>query len=100
MLRKVDFHQQSNMVIAAVALAVGLLPILIPGLYDQFPGDIRILLGSGVAMGAFTAAILNAVFHHLGSRSDAGPTTSRRSRHDEHHTPAAQPTGAREGQVR
>ena len=68
LLRKVDFHQQSNMVIAAVALAVGLLPILIPGLYDQFPGDLRILLGSGVAMAAFTAAFLNSVFHHLGGR--------------------------------
>ena len=50
MLRKVDFHQQSNMVIAAIALAVGLLPILIPGLYDKFPADVRILLDSGVAM--------------------------------------------------
>jgi len=100
MLRKVDFHQQSNMVIAAIALAVGLLPILIPGLYDQFPGDIRILLGSGVAMTAFTAAILNAVFHHLGSRSDSRPDDITAIKDDEQHTPAAQPAGAREGQVR
>lgn len=69
LLRTVDFHRQSNMIIVAVAFAVGLLPILIPGLYDRFPGDVRILLGSGVAMGAFVAALLNAVFHHLGTRS-------------------------------
>ena len=69
MLRTVDLHRQSNMVIAAVALAVGLLPILIPGFYDRFPGDLRVLLGSGVAMGAFTAVLLNVVFHHLGGRS-------------------------------
>jgi len=100
MLRKVDFHQQSNMVIAAIALAVGLLPILIPGLYDQFPGDLRILLGSGVAMTAFTAAILNAVFHHLGGRSDSRPDDITAIKDDEQHTPAAQPAGAREGQVR
>lgn len=66
MLRKVDFHRQSNMVVAAIALAVGLLPILIPGFYDKFPTNVRILLGSGVAMGAFVAAFLNFVFHHLG----------------------------------
>jgi xanthine/uracil permease len=100
LLRKVDFHQQSNMVIAAVALAVGLLPILIPGLYDQFPGDRRILLGSGVAMTAFTAAILNPVFHHLGGRSDRLPDDITAIRQDEQHTPAAQPAGAREGQAR
>ena len=51
LLQKVDFHQQSNRVIAAVALAVGLLPILIPGFYDKFPADVRILLDSGVAVG-------------------------------------------------
>jgi xanthine/uracil permease len=86
LLRKVDFHQQSNMVIAAVALGVGLLPILIPGFYDKFPGDVRILLGSGVAMGAFVAALLNIVFHHLGaSRPDARTADITEIRHDEHH---------------
>src|SRR3954454_12394841 len=89
LLRKVDFHQQSNMVIAAAAFAVGLLPILIPGFYDKFPGDLRILLGSGVAMGAFVAAILNVVFHHLGRRPvDAPQEDITQLAHDEHHHPA------------
>jgi xanthine/uracil permease len=99
MLRKVDFHQQSNMVIAAVALAVGLLPILIPGFYDKFPGDIRILLGSGVAMGAFTAAFLNFVFHHLGARrGDAATSDITEIKHDEHHHPVDD-CAARQGGV-
>jgi hypothetical protein len=38
LLRKVDFPQRSNMVIAAVAFAVGLLPILIPGFYGAVRG--------------------------------------------------------------
>ena len=92
LLRKVDFHQQSNMVIAAVAFAVGLLPILIPGFYDKFPGDVRILLGSGVAMGAFVAAFLNFVFHHLGGRpGDAADGDITQIAHDEHHHPMAAP---------
>ena len=86
LLRKVDFHEQSNMVIAAVAFAAGLLPILIPGCYDQFPANVRILLGSRVAMGAFVAAFLNFLFHHLGS---AGKQAADRDiievKHDEHH---------------
>lgn len=69
MLRQVDFSDHTNVVICAVALAVGLLPILVPGIYDQFPANARILLDSGVAVGAFTAAVLNVVFHHLGRGS-------------------------------
>lgn len=65
LLRKVDFADQSNVVIAATALAAGLLPILIPGVYNHVPADARILLGSGVAVGAFVAVALNIVFHHL-----------------------------------
>jgi xanthine/uracil permease len=72
--------------LAAVAPGVGLLPILIPGFYDKFPGDVRILLGSGVAMGAFVAALLNIVFHHLGApRPDARTADIAEIRHDEHH---------------
>jgi len=51
-------------------------------------------------MTTFTAAILNAVFHHLGSRSDSRPDDITAIKDDEQHTPAAQPAGAREGQVR
>lgn len=65
MLRKVDFADHANVVIAATALAVGLLPVLIPGMCNHFPADARILLGSGVAVGAFAAVVLNILFHHL-----------------------------------
>jgi xanthine/uracil permease len=100
LLRKVDFHQQSNMVIAAVALAVGLLPILIPGFYDQFPSDVRILLGSGVAMGAFVAAFLNVIFHHLGARHGHAPATDiTEIKHDEHHQHDQKTAAARDDQA-
>lgn len=65
MLRQVDLSDHANIVICATALALGLLPILVPGIYDQFPPNVRILLDSGVAVGAFVAAVLNVLFHHL-----------------------------------
>ncbi|NVK43933.1 MAG: purine/pyrimidine permease [Oceanospirillaceae bacterium] len=68
MLRRVDLRNHANMYIVAVALAVGLLPILVPGVYSQFPSGISSLLGNGVAMGAVSAAILNALFHHVGQK--------------------------------
>ncbi len=69
MLRKVDLRDHGNMYVVSVALAVGLLPILVPGVYSQFPSGLASLLGNGVAMGALTAAVMNFLFHCLGRRS-------------------------------
>jgi uracil-xanthine permease len=76
MLRKVDLREHSNMFILAGALAMGLIPIVVPGFYSQFSSNAQILLGNGLAMGVFTAIVLNVLFHHVGSRghnSDAAP---------------------------
>ncbi|MFE1955632.1 uracil-xanthine permease family protein [Streptomyces sp. NPDC059524] len=65
MLGRSDLDRHSSTFICAVALALGLLPILVPGVYGGFPPNVRILLESGVAVGAFTAAVLNVLFHHV-----------------------------------
>ncbi|MBU2410538.1 MAG: purine/pyrimidine permease [Gammaproteobacteria bacterium] len=68
-LRKVDLHERSNMFILAGALTMGLLPILVPGLYSKFPQTLQLVLGNGLAMGALTAVLLNLMFHHFGNSS-------------------------------
>ncbi|WP_328883272.1 uracil-xanthine permease family protein [Streptomyces sp. NBC_00299] len=65
MLGRADLDRHTNTFICAVALALGLLPILVPGVYAGFPPSLRILLESGVAVGAFVAAVLNILFHHI-----------------------------------
>ncbi|MFF5447762.1 uracil-xanthine permease family protein [Streptomyces sp. NPDC012888] len=78
MLGRSELDKHTNTFVCAVALALGLLPILVPGVYAGFPPNLRILLESGVAVGAFTAAVLNILFHHvrpaLATRT-AGPRT-------------------------
>ncbi|MCX5387249.1 uracil-xanthine permease family protein [Streptomyces sp. NBC_00083] len=64
MLARCDLDRHTNTFICAVALALGLLPILVPNVYQGFPSTARILLESGVAVGAFVAAALNILFHH------------------------------------
>ncbi|WP_346351303.1 solute carrier family 23 protein [Oceanimonas sp. AH20CE76] len=78
MLRRVDLRQHGNMYVVAVALAVGLFPILVPGAYSQFPSGLASLLGNGVAMGALTAALMNALFHCRSTGADAGPADKAR----------------------
>ncbi|NOV22019.1 uracil-xanthine permease [Cupriavidus necator] len=77
MLRKVDLRDHANMYVVAVALAVGLLPILVPGIYGGLPANLRILVGNGVAMGAITAALLNFLFFHTGLRTAAAGAIAR-----------------------
>ena len=80
MLRKVDLRNHAAMYVVATALAVGLLPIVVPGIYDQLPAQLRLLLSNGVAMGAVTAAFLNYVFIHLGRNcTQAGATPVQHS---------------------
>ncbi|MER7521201.1 uracil-xanthine permease family protein [Streptomyces sp. NPDC126499] len=65
MLGRSHLDRHTHTFVCAVALALGLLPILVPGVYAGFPPNLRILLESGVAVGAFTAAVLNVLFHHV-----------------------------------
>jgi xanthine/uracil permease len=66
MLRKVDLREHGNVFTLAGALAMGLLPIMVPGLYSKFPATAQIILGNGLAMGTLTAVLLNILFHHVG----------------------------------
>lgn len=72
-LRRVDFDRNGNMFTLAAALAMGILPIVVPGFYSAFPEHLQIVLGNGLAMGTLTAVLVNILFHHLGA--------SRRERH-------------------
>jgi len=66
-LRKTDLGEHGNLFTLAAALAMGLLPILVPGLYSKFPQSAQLILGNGLAAGTLTAVLFNIVFHHLKS---------------------------------
>jgi uracil-xanthine permease len=65
LLRQVDLRSRANMYTLAAALTMGVLPIVVPGVYSRFPSALQIVLGNGLAMGALTAVIVNALFEHL-----------------------------------
>lgn len=62
LLRRADLGEGPDTMVAALALAVGLLPLLAPGTYAGFPGWVRTVLGSGVVAGTLAAVALHAVF--------------------------------------
>jgi xanthine/uracil permease len=67
-LARADLADDANIVIVAVSLAVGLIPVAAPGFYDVAPSGARIILDSGISTGCVTAVVLNLLFHHAGRR--------------------------------
>ncbi|MGA0613914.1 uracil-xanthine permease family protein [Paracoccus sp. KR1-242] len=61
-LSRVDLRGHGAMFTLASGLAMGLIPILVPGVYSQFPQWSQMILGNGLAMGTLTAAVVNALF--------------------------------------
>lgn len=62
LLQRVDLRAHGAMYTLAAGLAMGMLPILVPGIYSKFPQWSQMILGNGLAMGTLTAAIVNAMF--------------------------------------
>ncbi|GHB61660.1 permease [Streptomyces xanthochromogenes] len=62
MLARAELGERSNSLVAALALAAGLLPLLAPALYNGFPGWVRTVAGSGVVAGTLAAVLLHALF--------------------------------------
>jgi uracil-xanthine permease len=65
-LRKVDLHNHGNLFTLASGLAMGLLPILVNGIYSKFPFYLQMVLGNGLAAGTITAVLLNIAFNYIG----------------------------------
>ncbi|QRZ16212.1 uracil-xanthine permease (plasmid) [Paracoccus methylovorus] len=68
-LSRVDLRDHGAMFTLASGLAMGLMPILVPGVYSQFPQWSQMILGNGLAMGTITAAVVNALFEFSASKS-------------------------------
>ncbi|WP_019433109.1 nucleobase:cation symporter-2 family protein [Streptomyces sp. AA0539] len=75
-LATVDFGGGAGahrLTVVAVSVAVGLLPVGVPGIYERFPHGAQTLLDSGISAGCVTAIALNLLFHHLPRRSAVSP---------------------------
>ncbi|WLQ51917.1 nucleobase:cation symporter-2 family protein [Streptomyces poriferorum] len=66
-LSEAGLDDSSNIVLVAVALGAGIIPLAAPGFYTGFPSWAQTVLGSGISAGALVAVLLNLFFHHLGT---------------------------------
>jgi len=62
-LSKVGFDDNHNLMVVAISIAVGLIPLAVPNIYQQFPGSLQIIFNSGITVGSVTAIVLNGVLN-------------------------------------
>ncbi|MGW5109035.1 nucleobase:cation symporter-2 family protein [Nocardia sp. NPDC004123] len=84
-LARVDFTDNLNMVIVAVAMGVGLIPIAAPTFWDRFPTWLGVIMHSGISATAVVAIALNLVFNEIkgGNKSGASVFAAAEDRKDE-----------------
>lgn len=64
-LSRVDYHDNLNMVIVSVAVAVGIIPITAPEFWDAFPQWFGVIMHSGISATAIVAVVLNLLFNEI-----------------------------------
>ncbi len=62
-LTKVDYSGTTNMLIVAVSLAMGLVPVVSPHFWSGLPAWANTILESGISSAAITAVLLNLLFN-------------------------------------
>lgn len=72
-LARVSYQDNLNMVIVAVGIAVGMIPIAAPTFWEQFPEGVAVVLHSGISATAIVAVVLNLLFNEvrIGNRPGA-----------------------------
>ncbi|MFG2429531.1 nucleobase:cation symporter-2 family protein [Streptomyces sp. NPDC048590] len=71
-LRKVRFEGTSNLLIVAVSIGVGMLPVVAPTFYHAFPTWVQIIGGSAITSATVAAFLLNLLFNHTPGREKPG----------------------------
>ncbi|UQZ84665.1 Uric acid permease PucK [Paenibacillus konkukensis] len=73
-LSEVDLRKESNLLIAACSIAVGLGSATLPQMFDQLPDFAKMLLQNGIVSGSLTAIALNLI---LSRSKDGQPSAAR-----------------------
>jgi uric acid transporter len=67
-LGAVDFrNNRNNLFIVAIGMGAGLIPLIAPAFFKNFPVSLKPILDSGIILTAIVAVILNAYYNGMGS---------------------------------
>ncbi len=64
-LARVDFRASHNLLIVAVSLGVGMMPVVAPSIYEHFPNNFQVIFGSSITSTVIVVLVLNLLFNEL-----------------------------------
>jgi len=71
-LTGVDFKtNRFNLFVVAISVGFGMIPLVAPNFFGQFPAVLKPLLESGILLAAIVSVLLNAFFNGVGSAEEA-----------------------------
>ncbi|GIE78164.1 xanthine/uracil permease [Actinoplanes philippinensis] len=62
-LRRVDFDGTNNLLIIAVSIGVGMIPVVAPAFYTRMPDELEIIFGSSITTTVIVVFVLNLLFN-------------------------------------
>ncbi|MFC4070878.1 nucleobase:cation symporter-2 family protein [Actinoplanes subglobosus] len=62
-LRRVEFDGTNNLLIIAVSIGVGMIPVVAPAFYTRMPDELEIIFGSSITTTVIVVFLLNLLFN-------------------------------------
>jgi xanthine permease len=62
-LRKVEFDGNNNLLIIAVSIGAGMVPVVAPNFYSRMPDELQIIFGSSITTTVIIVFLLNLLFN-------------------------------------
>jgi len=62
-LSRVNYEGNNNLIIVAISIGMGVIPIAVPTFYEHFPSWFQTIFDSGISSAAVTAVSLNLLFN-------------------------------------
>jgi len=72
-LSAVHYEGNQNLIIVALSISMGIIPIAVPDFYDEFPDWFQTIFDSGISAASVTTVLLNILFNVLGRRDKTAP---------------------------
>jgi xanthine permease len=69
-LTRARLQENGNLLIVAVAIGFGVLPITAPNFYHAFPQAVQTVMTSGISAGCLVAIVLNLMFNQFGRKPE------------------------------
>ncbi|BDH45540.1 xanthine permease [Salmonella enterica subsp. enterica serovar Choleraesuis] len=76
-LGQVNYRNNNNGMVVALTLALGLMPVLVPGLFSHYPPMVQLFLHSGITIGTVVAIVANLMLNGPGSVKHADSSAAQ-----------------------